>query len=110
MSAKKCQRGEQGGQRRWVLPVAEWWWGNAFFLWVVFVLKQLFKIVTASHIKIAAFLSSCRGNHVSTGRGRNWKGGNREMKREEGPIEGEMPPPPPSSAGLFSSFRFLFKT
>ena len=73
-----------------------------------FFLKQLFKIVTASHTKITAFPSPCRGNHVSTGRGRNWKGGNKELKKEEGPMEGEMPPPPPSSAGLFSLFGFLF--
>lgn len=108
MSAEKRRRGERGGRQRWVLWVAEQREGNAFFLWVVFVLEQLFKTVTASHIKIAAFPSSCRGNHVSTGRARIWEGGNKELKKEEGPIEGEMPPPPPSSAGLFSLFGFLF--
>lgn len=94
MSAKKRRQGERGGQRHWVLRVAEWEGERFLPLGCWGFLKQFFKIVTASCIRIAAFPLSCRGNHVSTGRGRNWKGGNKEMKKEEGAIEGETPPPP----------------
>lgn len=63
------------------LQVAEQREEHTLFLWVVFgyFFKHLFKILAASHVKIAAFPSSCRGSHVLTGRGRDCKGEKKEM-------------------------------
>lgn len=102
MSAKKCQgppaaaggRAERGTHSLVVLG---------------FFKKDLFKIQTGLHIKIAAFPSSCRGSHVSRRRARDCKPENKETKKQEKPTEGEMSPPPPSCPGHSPSFRFLSK-